>query len=73
MTLNDRIQDEVNIGAIYASPMLGFIRMPEGYALMLNSDQTHFYWINDKGEESVIHWDKWAVYRGAKAHKSGKT
>lgn len=47
---------------------LGIVEMPEGYALMLNGDQTHYFWVNDLGEESVICWNKWMVYRGAKGH-----
>lgn len=46
---------------------LGIQAMPEGYDLILNNDCTHFYWLRGDGMESCIHWDKWAVYRGAKA------
>lgn len=67
MTLNEYIEDEISVGSINMSSSLGIQKMPDGYALMLNTDRTHFYWINDKGQESAIHWDKWAVYRGAKA------
>lgn len=45
---------------------LGIQQMPNGYELMLNYDGTHFYWLRYDGVESCIHWDKWAVYRGAK-------
>ena len=44
--------------------------MPEGYALMLNPDRTHHYWLRFNGNESAIHWDKWAVYRGAIKNKT---
>jgi hypothetical protein len=47
---------------------LGIIAMPTGYALMLNADHSHYYWVNHLGQESEIHWNKWAIYRGAKAH-----
>ena len=47
---------------------LGFKKMPEGYDLMLNDDQTHYYWSKDDSIESDIHWNKWAVWRGAVAH-----
>ena len=46
--------------------LLGVQSMPEGYALMINADRTHFYWLRHDGTESVIHWDKWAVYKWAK-------
>lgn len=47
---------------------LGIQKMPEGYALILNEDMTHYYWMNAQGQESVIHWDKWAVRRMAINH-----
>lgn len=38
--------------------------MPPGY-VMLYTD-SHFVWIHiETGAESSIHWDRWAVYRGA--------
>jgi hypothetical protein len=46
---------------------LGFVKMPPGYALMLNGDESHFYWLRHDGLESVIHWNRWAVYRGAQS------
>ena len=46
---------------------LGIREMPKGYALMLNCDRTHYYWLRYDGAESCIDWDKWSVYRGAKA------
>lgn len=56
-----------DFGEIRCDEMLGFQKMPEGYELWLNPDRTHFYWLQtDTGRESVIHWDKWAIYRGAK-------
>jgi hypothetical protein len=51
------------------SNSLGIKKMPGGYALMLNNDQTHYYWLRLGDElESDIHWDKWAVWRGAVEH-----
>lgn len=47
---------------------LGFKKMPEGYDLILNDDQTHYYWSKDDVMESDIHWNRWAVWRGAVAH-----
>ena len=58
-----------NSGCIDMSKSLGIQKMPDGYALMLNSDKTHYFWITDNMESS-INWDKWAVYRGAVANSS---
>lgn len=45
---------------------LGIQKMPEGYHLMLDADGMYFFWMEEAtGRESVIHWNKWAVYRGA--------
>ena len=45
---------------------LGIQSMPDGYSLVLNADGTHYYGVRRDGMESCEHWDKWAVYRGAK-------
>lgn len=66
MDINLAIKDYEERGCEQCS--LGIATMPEGYALMLNGDRTHYFWISDRGEESVIHWNKWIVYRGAKEH-----
>ena len=47
---------------------LGIVKMPPGYALMLNGDESHFYWLRYDGVESVRHWNRWAVYRGAQSN-----
>jgi hypothetical protein len=66
-TLADRIEDHVSVGSHFANWKLGpGIKMPEGYALMLDGDAVYFYWLRSDGMQSVCHWDKWAVYRGAK-------
>ena len=49
--------------------MLGFGKMPDGYALVLNRDGTHYYWINAHGQEGPITWDKWQARRMAIAHR----
>lgn len=64
--LHVHIEDHVNCGAINMNHALGSRSMPEGYALMLNADQTHYYWLRHDGAESTICWDRWAAYRGAK-------
>jgi len=51
---------------------LGIQKMPEGYDLILNDDMTHYFYRRQDGEESVIHWDKWAVYYWAKHDKALK-
>lgn len=57
----------LDMGCIDYSKRLGFVSIPDGYALLLNSDHSHFFYIKDNVEdESCIHWDKWAVYRWIK-------
>ena len=38
-------------------------QMPSGYEAV-QLDSGHFLW-TDGTRESAIHWDKWAIYRGA--------
>lgn len=63
--LCEAIREYVESGCFDVSDSLGIQKMPKGYALMLNADQTQFFWISTKAE-SCISWDKWAAYRGAK-------
>jgi len=60
------IERHIEAGSHDVSGSLGIQSMPDGYALMLNSDQSHYYWLRWDGVESVIHWDKWACFRWAK-------
>ena len=54
-------------GCVDCSASLGIQKMPEGYALMLNADHSHFFWMEKaSGRESATHWNKWAVYRWSK-------
>lgn len=62
----DHVADHVKIGCIDKTDSLGICNMPDGYALMLDADHMYFYWLRHDGVESVVCWDKWAVYRGAK-------
>ena len=63
----DDYQYYLDCGCRDMSGSLGIQKMPEGYSLMLDADQSHFFWIDRKtGRESAIHWNKWAVYRSAK-------
>lgn len=56
------------------SGSLGIQRMPDGYALMLNADRDFYFWVEKAtGRESAYHWDKWAVYRWAKARAADTT
>lgn len=46
---------------------LGIQKMPPGYRLW-QLDSGHYLWeLNDR-TESAIHWDRWAIYRGAWNH-----
>ena len=69
--LSHHVKSHVVGGCVDKSNSLGIRQMPAGYALMLNADYSHYYWLRHDGEESVIHWDKWAVYKWAK-HDSEK-
>ena len=66
-SLKEEVEDDISVGSRQCS--LGICNMPDGYALMINPDRTHYYWLRSDGAESFICWDKWAVYRGAKANK----
>ena len=65
--LCDHVLYHTEMGGRRMDDSLGIQRMPKGYALMLNCDESHFYWLRHDGAESCIHWNKWAVYRGARA------
>jgi hypothetical protein len=53
-------------GCVDYSKRLGIVTLPAGYALMLNSDGSHFFYARWDGAESCEHWNKWAVYRWIK-------
>mgnify|MGYP001608086892 CR=1 FL=1 len=61
------IEENEKLGCRRAN--LGNVRPPAGYDVMLNPDGDHFFWVCYDGRESVIHWDRWATYRGAVADK----
>jgi len=71
MTIDEHIKDHASVGCEHAAHSLGAVRMPEGYALMLDGDRTHFYWLRHDGRESAGHWDRWAIYRSAKRDSEG--
>ena len=62
-SLSKQINDHEDLGSrvVY----LGLQRMPSGYVLMQDLDG-YYYWLRHDGEQSVIHWDRWAVYYWAK-------
>jgi hypothetical protein len=68
--LEQLITDYEMFGCVDKSKSLGIAEMPEGYALMLNADCTHYFWICHDGRESAIDWNRWRLLRGAKADKA---
>jgi hypothetical protein len=69
MSHPDDYQYYLDCGCEDMSHSLGFQNMPDGYSLVLNADQSHFFWMERAtGVESAIHWSKWSCYRGAKEH-----
>lgn len=66
-TLETHVKSAVSMGCTHADRMLGIQKMPAGYALMLDADDMHFFWLRKDGAESSVHWSKWAVRRGAVA------
>lgn len=58
------VADYVAVGSTHVQS-LGIRRMPSGYALMLNADRTHYYYLAENGTESVEHWNKWSVWHWA--------
>lgn len=69
MTILDRLADQVSeyeaLGSTRRDKSLGIRSMPEGYALMLNRDESHYYWLKFDGSEGPESWDKWYVYHSA--------
>lgn len=58
--------DAVMVGNYYdhEDAALGCVRMPPGYLLVRVDD--HWMWVHPETDrESCIHWDRWAIYRGA--------
>jgi hypothetical protein len=65
LKLNKHVEQHESFGCSNRSNSLGIQRMPEGYALMLDGDAMYFYWLRFDGNQSCIHWNKWAVRKGA--------
>jgi hypothetical protein len=49
--------------------LLGKAKMPDGYALLLNADESHYFWIRSDGAEGPIHWNKWSARKMAIANQ----
>lgn len=63
----------LSCGCRDVSGSLGFVRMPEPWALMLDADQMFYFGFNkDTGVEMGSTWNKWSVYRSAKLSGDGK-
>lgn len=63
--LKAHVAEHEALGATRCDRSLGIREMPEGYALMLNRDESHFYWLKFDGSEGFEAWDKWYVYHSA--------
>lgn len=70
-SLHNVVMDHEKSGARRFDSVLGFQKMPDGFALMLDADGMYYYWINANDEESCIHWNKWSVYKMAKKFSEG--
>lgn len=63
--LNSQVLEHEALGATRRDKSLGIRKMPEGYALMLNRDESHYYWLKFDGSEGSEAWDKWYAYHSA--------
>lgn len=68
--LSIQIASHVFSGSVECS----WFQMPNGYALMMNSDETDFYWLREDGEYSLFNDDEQVVCQSAfldfKEHKT---
>jgi hypothetical protein len=64
--LQKEVEGLVSFGCVDYSKRLGIVNPPHGYALILNSDGSHFFFLRWDGSESCENWNKWAVYRWMK-------
>lgn len=64
--MSTHLASAIEFGCTDYTNRLGIQKMPPGYALLLNPDESHFFWMCvADGRESTIDWDKWRVRRGA--------
>lgn len=68
-SLEIQVKEFEHLGCSRQDRVLGFGKMPEGYALMLDSDDMYFFWVSSRGEQGPIDWNKWRVRRGAIARE----
>lgn len=69
MSLAQHVADYETHGCRRVDRSLGIQKMPEGYALMLDADELYFFWLKHDGTEGAVHWNKWAVWKGAKKNQ----
>jgi len=78
MTEDASLPDALDVSVSYATRLggrradeaLGAVKMPYGYALILDDDDLYYHWINYLGQEGRQHLNRWAVYRMAKLNAS---
>lgn len=73
MSLDKLVADYEAGGCRRTDKSLGIQKMPPGYALMLDPDELYFFWLCEDGTESSIHWNKWAIRKGAVARQLNTT
>lgn len=74
MSHHDDFDYYLSCGCTDVSHSLGIQKMPAGYAMLLDADGMYFSWFElSTGRESSPHWNKWAVYRGARLDAEQET
>jgi hypothetical protein len=66
MQFAELIAEYVDCGCSLAR--LGNAKVPDGYAILLNGDESHYFWLRSDGAEGPIHWNKWKALAMAKAN-----
>lgn len=78
MTTDTSLPDALDVAVFHATRLggrrvddaLGAVKMPYGYALIIDGDEHYYNWLDYRGQEGPQHWDRWAVYRMAKLNAS---
>jgi len=65
-TIDDAVKDYESLGCSVAAT--GKAKIPDDYAIMLNADESHFFWLHKSDATGPVDWNKWRVLRSAKAH-----
>ncbi|WP_293371527.1 hypothetical protein [Nevskia sp.] len=60
------IQCNAEDGDLDVTNSLGIVKMPQGYALMVDPFTRRFYAIKPDGFETDPHPDRWEIYRWAR-------